>query len=199
MHISLHNRLTQIAELQYRRTCILSTISSLQSYFLALYTSRERQCKQFYDSSAACDSYQLGEMIKFFTHKGLLILKSPLSCDEEYPEGYRGDIENLITVLRQCPSYQIDKNHGHCGLRTRIMPALDYIQAMLSSNTGINSRSWRNNRKSSSWTMVEGEEPFRFTRSVSADPRLKIEGSLVADKYAKALFTSSQWDWSPEG
>lgn len=165
---------------------------------MGLYASRERQCRQFYDSSAACDSYQLGEMIKFFMHKGLLMLKSPLSSDDEYPEGYGGDIENLITVLRQCPSYQIDKNHGHCGLRTRIIPALDYIQALLSSIIGINSRGWRIDRKGNSWTVTEGEEPFRFTRSISGDPRLKMEGSLIADKYAKALFTASLWDWSPE-
>jgi hypothetical protein len=138
-------------------------------------------------------------MIKFFTHKGLLWLISPLSSDEEYPEGYGGDIENLITILRQCPSYQIDHNHGHCGLRTRIIPALDYIQAMLSSNIGINGRGWRTDRKSNSWAKVEDGEAFRFTRSVSGDPRLRMEGSLMADKYAKALFTASRWDWSPEG
>lgn len=178
--------------------CILSTISSLQSHFLALYTSNKRQCNHFYDSSIACDSFQLGEMIKFLTRKGLLILVSPLSSDEEYPGDYNGDVENLLTVLRQCPSYQIDQNHIRCGLRTRIIPALDYIQAMLSSNIGINSRSWRVDRKGSSWATMKDGEPFRFTRTISGDPRLRMEGFLLAEKYAKALFTASQWDWSPE-
>jgi hypothetical protein len=178
---------------------VLSTLASLQSHFLALYTSREQQCKLFYDSSAACDSYQLGEMIKFFTYKRLLVLTPALSPYDNYPEPYRGDIENLITVLRQCPSYQIDKNHTHCGLRTRIMPALDYIQTMLTSNIGIDRRGWKNDRPGTSWAMVEGREPFRFTRSITSDQRMKIEGYLMAEKHAKALFTAGQWDWTPEG
>lgn len=178
--------------------CILSTLASLQSYFLALYTSRERQCKQFYDSSAACDSYQLGEMIKFFTHKGLLMLTSPLSTYEDYPEAYGGDIENLITILRQCPSYQIDQNHGHCGLRARMIPALDYIQAMLNSAIGIDRRGWKNDRPNSCWTTSVDGDIFRFTRLVASDQRVRMEGYLIANKQAKALFTTGRWDWSPE-
>jgi hypothetical protein len=177
---------------------MLSTLSSLISHFLALYTSRERQCKQFYDSSAACDSYQLGEMIKFLTHKGLLKLTSPLSTYDECPDVYGGEIENLITILRQCPAYQIDQNHGHCGLRARIIPALDYIQAMLSSHIGISGRGWKSDRPNNSWATGEVGEAFRFTRSVAGDQRLKTEGYLMADRHAKALFTVGRWDWSPE-
>lgn len=188
-------------ELQYRRHCILSTIASLQGHFLALYTSRKQQCKQFYDSSAACDSYQLGEMIKFFMHKGLLSLTSPLAVFDDYPEAYKDDIEILITTLRQCPSYQIDKNHAHCGLRGRIIPALDYIQAMLTSNIGIDRHGWKTDRPSSSWETSQeagAGEPFLFTRSIAGDSRLKMDGYLMAGRHAKALFTTSVWDWSPE-
>jgi hypothetical protein len=139
-------------------------------------------------------------MVKFFTNKGLLTFTFPLSPSEEYPEAYAGDIENLITTFRQCPSYQIDNNHGHCGLRTRIIPPLDYIQSMLSTNIGIDQRGWKSDRPTTSWTTtVETEEPFRFTRSVASDQRYKIEGYLMAEKHAKALFTPGQWDWSPEG
>ncbi|MCJ1304805.1 hypothetical protein MMC08_007618, partial [Hypocenomyce scalaris] len=49
-------------ELAYRRACVLDTINSLQNHFLALYTSKQRQCKLGYDSSPQCDSFQLGEM-----------------------------------------------------------------------------------------------------------------------------------------
>lgn len=51
-------------ELAYRRECILETIQSTQSWALALYTSRERQCRLGYDNSAQCDSFQLGKSSK---------------------------------------------------------------------------------------------------------------------------------------
>jgi hypothetical protein len=137
-------------------------------------------------------------MVKFLTHKGLLILASALSSYEEYPEAYGGDIENLITILRQCPSYQIDKNHAHCGLRSRIIPALDYIQAMLASNIGIDRQGWKNDRPSTSWVKAEDGEAFRFTRAVSGESRFKMDGYMLGAQHAKALFTAREWDWSPE-
>jgi len=188
-------------ELNYRRTCILSCLSSLQTHFLARYTSRERQCKYFYDSSAACDSFQLGEIIKFFTSKGILFLTSLLSIhSENAPDTYSGDIDNLMTLLRQCPSYQIDKNHTHCGLRTRLIPALDYIQAMLTSNIGLDRRGWHDDRPGTTWKSREegAAQTFSFTRNIARDERPKLDGYLVANKYPKALFTARDWDWTPE-
>ncbi|OBU01264.1 hypothetical protein VE01_00165 [Pseudogymnoascus verrucosus] len=187
------------AELHYRRTCILHTIASLQSHFIRLYSSRDRQCKMFYDSSAACDSFQLGEMVKFFVNKGIFAFTSPLLVNEEdYPEPYDGDIENLITALRQCPSYQYDKNHAHCGLRTRLIPALDFIQAMLASGVGIDRGNWKAERPSTSWESVEGVEPFRLTKSVATDSRLKLEGFLTSSALSKRFFGAGSWDWTPE-
>ena len=95
----------------------------------------------FYDSSVACDSFQLGEMVRFFVSKNLFTFISPIAPpsndDLDGLEGYEGDIDTLIKDLRQCPSWQYDQNHAHCGLRTRLIPALDYIQAMLGSSMGV--------------------------------------------------------------
>ncbi|OBT57193.1 hypothetical protein VE04_02390, partial [Pseudogymnoascus sp. 24MN13] len=114
----------------------------------------------FYDSSAACDSFQLGEMVKFFVNKGIFAFTSPLLVNEEdYPEPYDGDIENLITALRQCPSYQYDKNHAHCGLRTRLIPALDFIQAMLASGVGIDRGNWKAERARCRARAGKGQDP----------------------------------------
>jgi hypothetical protein len=52
-------------EMIQRREYILETINSLQAHFLRLYTSGERQCKLGYDTSLQCDSFQLGEMVRF--------------------------------------------------------------------------------------------------------------------------------------
>jgi len=154
----------------------------------------------FYDSSAACDSFQLGEMVKFFVNKGLFTFTSPLSVnDEDYPEPYEGDIENLITALRQCPSWQYDKNHAHCGLRTRLIPALDFVQAMLAFGIGIDSGYWKTDRPRISWGSVKDAEPFQLMRSVTSDPRLKMEGLLTSNPLSKNFFTAGRWDWAPEG
>ncbi|KFY86041.1 hypothetical protein V500_07917 [Pseudogymnoascus sp. VKM F-4518 (FW-2643)] len=153
----------------------------------------------FYDSSAACDSFQLGEMVKFFVNKNFFAFTSPLLVTEEdYPEPYDGDIENLITALRQCPSYQYDKNHAHCGLRTRLIPVLDFIQAMLASGVGIDRGNWKAERPSTSWESVEAEEPFRLTKSVATDARLKLEGFLTSSALSKSFFGAGSWDWTPE-
>ncbi|KAJ9133542.1 Hydroxyproline-rich glycoprotein [Pleurostoma richardsiae] len=194
-------------ELQYRRECILNTVASVLHHFLSLYTSRTRQCKLGYDSSVACDSYQLGEMVKFLSNKELLFFVDFSPCSLESVKDYSTvEIGHILSVLKQCPSYQIDKNHTNCGLRTRILPILEYIQAMLSSNSISIARSaWKNNRAETSWIPVEDgdyrdakEKVFRFTRSLSGDQRLRYEGAMAADRMARQLFTASSWDWTPE-
>ncbi len=177
-------------------------------HFLGLYTSRTRQCQLGYDSSSSCDSYQLGETVKFLSSRNLLFLVdfSPSSLDS-LPNLSAMDIGRALSTLRQCPSYQIDKNHTNCGLRTRMVPILDYIQSMLSSNVISIARSaWKNNQEATSWAASDedgerGDEKsktFRFTRLVAGDARLRIEGAMAADRMAKALFTAKSWDWTPD-
>ncbi|KAH8892029.1 hypothetical protein GQ53DRAFT_142925 [Thozetella sp. PMI_491] len=193
-------------ELQYRRECILDTIASVQRHFLRLYTSRTRQCKLGYDSSSSCDSYQLGETIKFLTSRNLLFLVDFSSSSlDTLPDLASMDVGRLLSTLKQCPSYQIDKNHTNCGLRTRILPILDYIQSMLSANViSIARAAWSDNREATSWALDEDEreedtgKEFRFTRIVAGDARLRYEGAMAADRMARELFTSRSWDWTPE-
>ncbi|KAK2865190.1 hypothetical protein FQN49_003821 [Arthroderma sp. PD_2] len=73
-------------ELQFRHDSILDTISEIQNYFLTAYGAvnpyqspqpsrsrlslapkRQLQCRRVLANSRACDSFQLGEMIHFFT------------------------------------------------------------------------------------------------------------------------------------
>lgn len=195
-------------ELQHRRECILNTIASILRHFMKLYTSRTRQCKLGYGSSAACDSYQLGEMVKFLTSRRLLYLVdfSPVSLDE-VPDLANVDIGHILGILKQCPGYQIDKNHTNCGLRTRILPIIEYIQTMLSSNVVSLSRlAWKKDRASASWAVAtesngadrDSKKVFMFTRSVAGDQRLRMEGAMASDRRARDLFTAQSWDWTPE-
>jgi hypothetical protein len=156
-------------------------------------------------------------MIKFLTKKGLLSLipfqaTSPEDSDYIWPEPYAGDIENLIGLLRQCPSYQIDKNHGHCGLRSKILPPLDYIRDCIDTGVGIKVMRWRSDRAAHTWiapepTTGKGRKPFivggednmktfDFTKSKSA---MEMgANSFNVDQSAKSMFTAEKWIWTPE-
>lgn len=154
----------------------------------------------FYDSSVACDSFQLGEMIRFFVNKNMFTFLSPIAppSDEDLDEltGYEGDIEQLIKDLRQCPSWQYDQNHAHCGLRTRLIPALDYIQAMLNQGVSIDWKAWKRDQVAASWDVSDEErKPFVLVKGV--DSRLSLQ-EILATPVGKACFTASSWDWTGE-
>ncbi|EGX96993.1 hypothetical protein CCM_01652 [Cordyceps militaris CM01] len=199
-------------ELRYRRECILNTVASVQKHFLDLYSSRERQCKLGYDSSAACDSFQLGQMIKFLVSKNLLYMVDySASSINAVPDASSVNIEELLSTLRQYPSYQVDKNHTNCGPRVRIGPIFDYFQSMLSASVvSLSHADWKNRRDMHSWAPEHGSPTaddddgdnarmtFLFTRSVANDQRLRYEGALYVDKMARQLFTADAWNWTPE-
>ncbi|KAI5863526.1 hypothetical protein GGS23DRAFT_538183 [Durotheca rogersii] len=191
-------------ELQYRRHCILNTVGSVTRHFLRLYASRERQCTLGYDSSEACDSYQLGEMYKFLAHRRLLAAVdfSPASLDA-VADPAQLPVAAILAALRQCPAYQVNKNHYNCGLRTRLLPILDFLLALLSAASVSPPRAaWESDRAAAAWRPPPGRDrepaPFRFTRSLAADQRLRFEHALGTDKFARKVFTASSWDWTAE-
>jgi hypothetical protein len=194
-------------ELQTRREAILSCIASIQRQFVQMYSSSERQCQRGYDSSPACDSFQLGQMMRFLLNKELLYLVdfSTKSWDA-VPDRPIVDISSVIALLRKCPSYQIDKFHTNCGLRTRILPILDYVQALTSSpGIGVYHHEWENSRHTATWSPNESEDTgdidrktFRFTSNLAGDSRLRIKEGLGTANLARSLFTADSWDWTYE-
>jgi hypothetical protein len=168
-------------ELRYRRECILNTLNALQLHFLKLYTSKRRQCKLGYDSSPQCDSFQLGEAIRFFTRIGTLRLQGLIfGLSEDGGDNERvhaaehqpiGDIESLIAAMKQAPSYQIDSNHRYCGVRARLIPALEHVEALLPS-AGLCLKCWASDRNGYAWSLKEGsgEGEYRFLASSSSSP-----------------------------
>ena len=165
-------------------------------------------------------------MIKFLTKKQLLSLipfqaASPYDPEYIWPEAYPGDIENIIGLLRQCPSYQIDKNHGHCGLRSRILPMLDYVKDLVDGGVGIKVQRWKTDRLGHSWAANKngvgthkrneqrpfvvcgeavGEDDKGRTFSFMKDREsMEFGGSgMNLDKAAKALFTAERRVWTAE-
>lgn len=152
-------------ELLHRRAYLLDTIQSLPTHFLSRYTSRTRQCRLGYDSSAACDSFQLGEMVKFFSRIGILNLQPNLVDVEGLPSEPSGeDLKAIIEKLRQCPEYQVDQNHRHCGLRTKILPLLDVLDRAV-DECGISIDLWTGYRAEYAWSEAKRPLVWRFGAS----------------------------------
>ncbi|KAK4167340.1 hypothetical protein QBC43DRAFT_311598, partial [Cladorrhinum sp. PSN259] len=142
-------------ELYNRRECILSAIASIQRHFLSLYTTRTKtQCQRGYENSISCDAFQLGEMIRFFSARGLLFMVDFSSSSYDAIKDFgTTDVNHIIATLKQCPGYQIDKNHTNCGLRTRLIPILEYVEARLSSSSAvaISRSAWETDRQAAAW------------------------------------------------
>jgi len=198
-------------ELIQRREYILETINSLQAHFLKLYTSGERQCKLWYDTSLQCDSFQLGEMIRFFSKIDTIRLQGKI-YDNTEPTYYLGDIDRLLSSLRQCSNYQVDSNHGHCGLRSRILPLLDLIQNQLSLDTGsldigICAECWANHRKEYAWQLAKRPVVWAHPKSLTGNRTLanaaprkshqRTPSSCLSRHMAvRDLFMAVERDWT---
>ncbi|KAJ4987107.1 hydroxyproline-rich glycoprotein [Stagonosporopsis vannaccii] len=198
-------------EMIQRREYILETINSLQAHFLRLYTSGDRQCKLGYDTSLQCDSFQLGEMIRFFTKIDTLRMQGKI-YDNAEPTFYQGDIERLLSTLRQTSSYQIDSNHAHCGLRVRLMPLLDMLQDQLSlssgnADIGVCGDCWVSNRSEYAWSLVK--RPVLWTiprhlptsRTVGTNGAAKRQqnmpgGCLGRHLVARDMFMAVEKSWT---
>ena len=177
-------------EVTYRRDCVLETIQSLQSHFLSMYASRERQCKLGYESSLQCDSFQFGEMVRFFIRVGTLQLQGTMIDSSDPPTAYDGDLYVLLDTLRQVPEYQIDKFHSHCGIRTRMVPQLDMIQECL-SYVGVCFECWQETRQHTAW--ISSNRPLLWKKQTFR-PRGQGHDSKHAE--IRALFTAAERDWS---
>lgn len=179
-------------ELLCRREYVLDTLSSIQKHFIALYSSRQRQCRLGYGSSPNCDSYQLGESIRFCSRKGLLRVESAFATttDDDH-EPYNGNIDDIIAKLRECPSYQIDRNHSHCGMRTRLMPILDSLWP--SNSVWICLDCWRSDRGMESWL----DNPKGGKWEWRKKPQSRVISGCQAHREAKAMFTADSRDWTP--
>lgn len=176
----------------YRRESILDTIQSMQAYFLKLYTSKQRQCKLGYDSSPQCDSFQLGEMVRFLTRIGTLRLQGMIyDCGD--PEPYVGTIDHLLDTLRQCPSYQINSHHSHCGLRARLIPLLDLIHRYLDSEIGVCAKCWGLGGDKLMWSKHPRPEHWTFS-----PPRTIRRNKCEQHERAREMFTARERNWEPQ-
>ena len=185
-------------ELEARRNYVLDTLSSIQKYFVDLYISRQPQCRLGYSSSPQCDSYQLGEMVRFFCRKGTLRFESCFDsardCGEVEP--YTGNLNDVIAKLKECPSYQIDGNHYHCGLRNRLMVILEGHRPLRPSQAGICLDCWQQNKSRESW--LENPTGGTWVHNAGESGDMVYGRGCRAHREIKAMYTAVKRDWTPD-
>ena len=194
----LPNRIEE--ELMLRRASILETIQSIQTHFLAQYSSRTRQCRLGYDSSPECDSFQFGEMVRFYLRAGTLRLENTIvglppsssSSPEDPSSAYDGDIHLLLDRLKQIPEYQVDRNHSHCGIRTKLVPFIDLVSAAV-QQAGICGDCWAEDRHAHAW--LGAKRPLKWRKQGDG---VNLRGPEHGRRHAsvREFFLAGEKDWS---
>ena len=184
-------------ELEARRSYVLDTLSSIQKHFVDLYISRQPQCRLGYSSSPQCDSYQLGEMVRFFCRKGTLRFESCFDSarDCEEVEPYTGNLNDVTAKLKECPSYQIDSNHYHCGLRNRLMKILEGNRPLRPSQASICLDCWQENKSKESW--LENPTGGVWAHNAGESGEWVYGRGCQAHREIKAMYTAVKRDWTP--
>ena len=190
---SLPNGLEE--ELIAKRNSILATLASLQQHFITLYSnSKTLQCTLGYDTSPACDSFQLGEMIRFFCRCGTLKLSNTFYQPDTDLDLtlYPGNLFDLYEILKSCPSPQIDSNHKRCGLRPRFIPALEHIFYCLGDKVEVCGDCWIKGKKRYAWSQNPCGGKWKFNEKVKTG-KMDVRRSHGP---AREMFTAEQWDWT---
>lgn len=188
----LPNRIEE--ELVLRRDCLLETIQSMQVFFLGQYSSRARQCRLGYDTSPECDSFQFGEMVRFFLRAGTLRLENMIiTTGEEQPApSYDGDLHLLLDRLKQVPEYQVDRNHSHCGIRTRLVPFADLIIASM-QQIGLCGDCWAEDRHSHAW--LSAKRPLKWRRQADG-VNLRAQDHARRHASVREFLMAGDKDWT---
>ena len=172
-------------------------------------------------NSNACDAFHLGQMIRFFALRTKTIfLGSSLldpyftaySDDEVVPQitlsaGPPANIIEIIASLKQFPDYQIDSSHTGCGVRRRIIPALDCIERFVGDGRGLLGVSLRQENdgsrtpiSASSWTNRAVRRAQRVDIRLSRISGIHYsppspERSASQEEDARLLFTARKRHW----
>lgn len=131
-------------------------------------------------------------MLRFFSRKGTLRIESAFDPTSGEIEPYNGDLNDIITKLKECPSYQVDSNHTHCGLRTRLMTVLEGPRPLRPLfQVGICLGCWKDDKSKESWL----ENPNGGTW-INAGERFSGRG--CRDHWdTKAMYTAVKRNWTP--
>jgi hypothetical protein len=135
--------------------------------------------------------------VRFFLRAGTLRLENIIiptgdSLTGETPPAYDGDIHLLLDRLKQIPEYQVDRNHSHCGIRTRVVPYADLVSAAL-LQAGICGDCWAEDRHAQSWLGVK--RPLKWRKQADG-VNLKTQDHARRHASVRDFFLANDKDWA---
>jgi hypothetical protein len=142
--------------------------------------------------------------------------------EDEYTVGESNDqstgpslvITAIIASLKQYPDYPIDEAHTGCGIRRRIMPALECVEKFVWDDRGLLGISPASDSVSEStssrwipWADLltrkhMADVSFARVTAVyypSAPSKNQVTRSTPQEELCRLLFTASRRDWSAAG
>ncbi|CAI7607085.1 unnamed protein product [Penicillium glandicola] len=201
----------------------------------ALFQSRQFQCRGGFNNASQCDLFQLGQMIRFFSLRARTIFLGSTLIDPDFdsapnhddhiagaskndqPPGPPSDITAIIASIKQYPDYTIDEAHTGCGVRRRIMPALECIEKFVWDDRGllgiaraVSDTAVSDPSQPSKWTIwadsmrKKHSVDISFARVTavyypSAPSKNQVTRSTPQDELGRLLFTAARRDWSAAG
>ncbi|KAJ5858688.1 hypothetical protein N7534_003965 [Penicillium rubens] len=201
----------------------------------ALFQSRQFQCRGGFNNASQCDLFQLGQMVRFFSIRARTIFLGSTLIDPDFdstpndgdhmagesmndqPPGPPSDITAVIASIKQYPDYAIDEAHTGCGVRRRIMPALECIEKFVWDDRGllgitpvISDIAVSDPSRPSKWTRWADFTRKKHTVDISfarvtavyypsAPSKNQVTRSTPQEELGRLLFTAARRDWSAAG
>ncbi|KGO74090.1 hypothetical protein PITC_097760 [Penicillium italicum] len=200
-----------------------------------LFQSRQFQCRGGFNNSSQCDLFQLGQMIRFFSMRARTIFlgstlidpdfdsapsdndHTPVESKNDQAPGPPSDITAIIASIKQYPDYAVDEAHTGCGVRRRIMPALECIEKFVWDDRGllgitptVSDTHVSDPLRPLKWTLwadftrKKHAVDISFARVTavyypSAPSKNQVTRSTPQEELGRLLFTAAQRDWSAAG
>ncbi|CAG8260360.1 unnamed protein product [Penicillium olsonii] len=198
----------------------------------ALLHSRQFQCRGGFNNASQCDLFQLGQMVRFFSVRAKTIFLGSTLLDPDFSEtpedehilesnndqsaGPASDITAIISSIKKYPDYPIDEAHTGCGVRRRIMPALECVEkfawddrgllGITPENPDIHAPEASQTLKWTPWAELlrrKHSVDIAFARVTAvyypSAPSKNVGRAMSQEELARMLFTAAKRDWSAAG
>ncbi|KAJ6110988.1 hypothetical protein N7486_003223 [Penicillium sp. IBT 16267x] len=181
---------------------------------------RQFQCRAGLANGSECDIFQVGQLVRFFAMRSKTVFLGSNLIDPEFTidlgsQGEDGqgnqsdlfdfsDIIAILTTLKEFPDYQVDANHGSCGIKRRIIPIIPCIENVLlnpKSLIGLDYGKWFDafTRRATEWKTAQRAYCVDIRQSYIYAVHDSDKGPHrilpAASRDARLLFTAHKRNW----